>query len=80
MGKDSGVTMFLEGEVTDAGSVKMEMHSEKSDGSRIVTVDFVGAIHDVRLDATGKFRLGRAATLNWHKTGRKGRATVSPEP
>jgi hypothetical protein len=51
----------------------MEMHTEKSDGSRVITVDLTGSIQDVRLDATGKFRMGRSATLNWHKAGRGAR-------
>ena len=69
-GKDAGLTMFLEGEVSSSGDVKMELHNEKTDGSRIITVDFTGKIHDIHLDATGKFRKGRAATLNWHRTSR----------
>jgi class 3 adenylate cyclase len=73
MGKDAGVTMFLEGDVSDTGDVKMKMHTEKADGSRVITVDFTGTIQDVRLDATGRFRAGRSATLNWHKAGRGGR-------
>lgn len=68
--KDKGLTMFLEGDVSSSGAVKMELHNEKPDGSRVITVDFVGAIHDIHLDATGKFRMGRAATLNWHRTSR----------
>jgi len=66
-GKDGGITMFLEGDVSDAGTVKMELHSEKADGSRIITVDFYGAIMDNRLDADGKFRMGRGASLTWHR-------------
>ena len=75
-GKDAGLTMFLEGDVSSSGDVKMEMHNEKSDGSRIITVDFTGKIHDIHLDATGKFRMGRAATLNWHRTSR---ASAAPQ-
>ena len=55
------------GEGIDRG---MEMHTEKPDGSRVATIDFTGTIHDIHLDATGKFRMGRAATLNWHRTSR----------
>ena len=79
-GKEAGLTMILEGEVSDSGEVKMEMHSEKSDGSRVITVDFTGSIQDVRLDATGKFRMGRTATLNWHRSARKTRAAASDQP
>ena len=67
VGKDSGIAMILEGDVSDTGAVKMELHSEKADGSRIITVDFNGAIIDNRLDADGKFRMGRGASLTWHR-------------
>ena len=80
MGKDTGVTMFLDGDVSPAGAVKMEMHTEKEDGSRVITVDFTGAIHDIHLDAAGKFRMGRAATLNWHKNPRAARTAASSQP
>src|SRR5579859_4514568 len=80
MGKDTGVTKFLEGDVSPAGEVKMEMHTEKEDGSRVITVDFTGTIHDIHLDATGKFRMGRAATLNWHKNPRATRAEAASQP
>jgi class 3 adenylate cyclase len=68
MGKDTGVTMFLQGEVSNEGDVKMEMHSEKSDGSRLITADFTGWIHDRLFDANGKLRMGRPATIHWHKS------------
>jgi class 3 adenylate cyclase len=68
MGQDTGVTMFLQGEVSSEGDVKMEMHSEKSDGSRIITADFTGWIHDRLFDANGKLRMGRPATVHWHKS------------
>ncbi len=67
VGHDTGITMFLEGEVSGTGVVKMEMHSEKTDGSRIITVDFNGAITGNHLDADGKFRMGRGANLHWHR-------------
>jgi hypothetical protein len=68
MGQDTGVTMFLQGEVSSAGELKMEMHSEKSDGSRVITADFTGSIQDRRLDGIGKLRMGRPATIHWHKS------------
>jgi hypothetical protein len=67
VGKDTGVTMFLEGDVSDTATVKMELHSERADGSRVITVDFKGAIIDNRLNADGKFRMGRGASLTWHR-------------
>jgi len=68
MGQDTGVTMFLEGEVSTEGDIKMEMHSERSDGSRIITANFTGWIHDRQFDAQGKLRMGRPATIRWHKS------------
>jgi class 3 adenylate cyclase len=68
VGKDTGVTMFLAGDVSKSGDVKIEMHSEKADGSRLVTIDLTGTFHDQLLDATGTFRRGRSATLNWHRS------------
>jgi class 3 adenylate cyclase len=68
VGKDTGVTMFLAGNVSASGDVKIEMHSEKADGSRLVTINLTGTFHEQLLDATGTFLRGRSATLNWHKT------------
>jgi hypothetical protein len=75
MGPKSGVTMFLAGDISDSGDVKIEMHSEKPDGSRLATIDLKGTLHDGKLDATGNFRAGRAATLNWHKDAHAATAT-----
>lgn len=80
VGKDSGITMFLDGDVTETGAVKMELHSEKADGSRIITVDFNGAIRDNRLDADGKFRMGRGASLSWYKIPHPGGAAAGAQP
>jgi class 3 adenylate cyclase len=77
MGPNSGVTMFLSGDVAETGDVKIEMHSEKPDGSRLATIDLKGTLHDGHLDATGNFRAGRAATLNWHKDVRGSHADVA---
>ena len=68
MGQDTGVTMFLRGEVSTEGDIKMEMHSERSDGSRIITANFTGWVHDRQFDAQGKLRMGRPATIHWHKS------------
>jgi class 3 adenylate cyclase len=66
-GHNSDVTMFLSGDVTPAGDIKIEMHSEKPDGSRVITIDLTGTVGNGQLDASGKFRNGRSAVLNWHK-------------
>ncbi len=78
IGRDTGVTMFLQGDVSPAGDVKMEMHSEKADGSRIITADFTGSIHDKHLDAAGKLRLGRGAVIHWHRNDRASAAPANP--
>ncbi len=68
IGKEGGLTMFLAGDVSPSGDVKIEMHSETPNGSRIATIDLTGTLHDQALDASGSFRRGRSATLNWHKS------------
>ena len=67
-GRDPGVTMFLVGEVSASGETKIHMHAEKPDGARITAIDLSGTLKDGRLDATGSFRSGRTATLNWRKS------------
>jgi len=67
-GRDPGVTMFLVGEVSASGEAKIHMHAEKPDGTRISAIDLAGTLKDGRLDATGSFRNGRTATLNWRKS------------
>lgn len=67
MGRDTGITMFLAGDITPSGDVTIEMHSVKPDGSRGVTIDLKGTLLEGRLDARGSFRMGRPVTLNWHK-------------
>jgi hypothetical protein len=70
VGREKGITMFLAGDVATSGDVKMEMHSEKADGARLATIDLTGTLHDGLLGASGSFRMGRTATLNWHKNSR----------
>ena len=67
-GRDPGVTMFIVGEVSASGEAKIHMHSEKPDGTRLATIDLAGTLKDGRLDATGSFRNGRTASLNWRKS------------
>jgi len=66
-GRDPGVTMFLVGEVSASGEAKIHMHAEKSDGTRISAIDLAGTLKDGRLDATGSFRNGRTASINWRR-------------
>jgi Protein kinase domain len=70
---EAGVTMFLSGTVSDAGDVKIEMHSQKEDGTPMASIDLAGTISDGVIAATGKFRRGRAANLTWKKNTRAGR-------
>jgi class 3 adenylate cyclase len=61
------MTMFLAGNISDSGDVKMELHSEKPDGSRVATIMLQGTLLEGKLDAKGSFLIGRPVTLNWHK-------------
>jgi len=80
VGRDTGITMFIDGDIDDVGEVKMELHTEKADGSRIITVDYKGAIVGNALDADGRFRMGRGATLHWRKLPAAGRAATGTQP
>lgn len=64
---EAGITMFLKGDVNASGEVKIQMHSEKPDGSPVATINLVGTLHDSLIDASGSFLRGRPATLNWSK-------------
>ncbi|HTZ98813.1 MAG TPA: adenylate/guanylate cyclase domain-containing protein [Candidatus Aquilonibacter sp.] len=66
---EAHVTMFLTGDVSPSGDVRIEMHSEKPDGTVVVSIDLAGTLHDGLIDASGSFRKGRPATLQWRKTG-----------
>jgi class 3 adenylate cyclase len=61
-------TMILAGDVATSGNVKIDIHSEKPDGTVVVAMDLTGTVHDGLIKASGTFRKGRTATLNWHKT------------
>jgi len=65
-GKDSGLTMTLEGEVTPTGEVTILMHSERADGTRQATINLSGTVRGGLLEATGNYLNGRSANLNWH--------------
>ncbi len=67
-GRDPGVTMVMAGEVSASGEAKMRVHAEKRDGTRAAAIDLTGTLKEGRLDATGSFRNGRTATLNWRKS------------
>jgi class 3 adenylate cyclase len=69
-GADPGSTMFLRGDVATSGDVKIEMHSEKPDGTIPIVIDLTGTLHDGLIKASGTFRRGRTATLNWQKNSR----------
>jgi serine/threonine protein kinase len=67
MAADAGITMLLAGDVSTSGDVKIEMHSEKADGTPVATIDLTGTLQDGLISASGRFLRGRTATLNWHK-------------
>jgi serine/threonine protein kinase len=64
---EEGITMFLAGDVDTSGDVKIEMHSQKADGSPVATIELTGTLRDGLIDASGHFLRGRMATLSWHK-------------
>jgi class 3 adenylate cyclase len=66
-GPKSNITMFLDGDVSPSGDLKIEMHSENSAGARIATIDLKGRVHERTLIADGTFRMGRPANINWQK-------------
>jgi len=62
-------TMLVSGEVAPDGTVKIVMRSESADHTRQFIIDLAGTLHDGKLDAAGSFRNGRAASLNWRRSG-----------
>ncbi len=68
MGREKKVNMFLDGHVAKSGdlNIEIEMRS-KSDGSRQATINLTGTLRGGLISASGSFRKGRPATLNWHK-------------
>jgi hypothetical protein len=70
VGADKKITMYLTGDVASSGDVNMVMQSQKHDGTVLAQIDLTGTLHDRLLDASGKFRRGRPATLNWRKKSR----------
>jgi class 3 adenylate cyclase len=68
---EAGNTMFLAGDVATSGDVKIGMHTEKPDGTVVIVIDLTGTVHDGLITASGTFRKGRTATLNWQKISRE---------
>ena len=62
-------TVLVSGEVTPDGTVKIVMRSESADRTRQFIIDLAGILRDGKLDATGSFRNGRTASLNWRRSG-----------
>ena len=67
VGKGRGVTMFLAGNVAPSGDIKIEMHSQKEDGSTGATINLTGTVNAGLITAQGSFLMGRSATLNWRR-------------
>ncbi len=67
MPHEQDVIMSLDGDISPTGDLTIQMHSDKSDGTRVTTISLVGTIRAGLLEATGKFAKGRRATLNWHR-------------
>jgi adenylate cyclase len=69
MGRENKVNIVLAGDITASGDVTMELQEfSAADGSRQATVDFAGTVRGGLMNASGSFRKGRPATLNWHKS------------
>ena len=66
-GRVPGATVYLSGRISPAGDVEIHMHSKRADGSRFAVIDMIGTLHDGRIGASGGFRNGRQATLDWRK-------------
>jgi hypothetical protein len=54
--------MYLAGDVTPAGDVRIHMHRQRSDGSRLAVMDLAGTLQDCRIEAKGSFLNGRSVT------------------
>jgi class 3 adenylate cyclase len=69
MGRENKLAMLLVGDVASSGEVKinMEMHGTEPDAAPLAVIDLTGTVHDGRINASGTFRRGRGATLNWHR-------------
>jgi class 3 adenylate cyclase len=68
MGREKKVNMFLDGQITKSGDLTIEIETRReADGSKLATIDLTGALRGGLIDASGAFRKGRPATLNWHK-------------
>ena len=73
MGKEKKVNMFLDGHVAKSGDVTIEIEMRSpSDGSRLASMDLTGTLRGGLIDASGTFKKGRPATLNWHKISEPG--------
>jgi adenylate cyclase len=66
-GRETGTITILSGRVSAAGEVQLEIHGETPEKARIFTVDLRGAVRNGQLQASGFFRNGRTASINWHK-------------
>ena len=66
-GRDNAAATILSGNVSAVGEVHLEIHGEAADKVRIFTVDLTGELRNGQLDASGFFRNGRIASINWHK-------------
>jgi class 3 adenylate cyclase len=67
-GREKKVNMLLAGEVYGSGDVKIEIEMYSNGyAARLGTIDLTGTLQGGLITASGSFRKGRAATLNWHK-------------
>ena len=66
-GREPGVTLTFDGDVSEGGGVTMEIRIDNGDGSRRATINITGTLQDGRIDAAGRFTTGRSASLDWRR-------------
>jgi class 3 adenylate cyclase len=69
MGHDVKTATILTGDVSPSGDVdiNIELHDNTYDGTRTATITLTGTLREGKILATGSFRKGRPANLNWRK-------------
>ena len=64
-GRDPGVTVILAGTVSATGASEIDVHGEKTDGTRVFRFSVFGNMGRGKLAAAGAFPNGRSVTLDW---------------
>jgi class 3 adenylate cyclase len=64
-GRVPGVTMHLDGQVSDSGAVAIRMHGENFPEGRNPLASLSGTVQNGHLYATGTWRNGRTVVIDW---------------